>query len=201
MLSMSMDCIESKADDVTSHLKDITKQLKQLKKPLAELNDKKTKDAIDFLTKETKKTKIAIDSIIEEMHQLDDMVHEPSYENDCLVDYWTLGALNNCVVELKEMSDLLTDSPLNAVVLATLQVKMEEANYLWNDNYLEDFARWVEKVSGLIQPIPEPEHTYSYKPLFAKVPDSQSGYGLAAEKDNSDEQDLAEALGINKFTR
>ena len=184
MLSMSMDRIESTASNISSRLKDITKQLK---KPLAEFNDKKTK--------------VAIDSVIEEMHQLDDMVHEPSYENDCLVDYWTLGSLHRCVLELREVTDLLADAPLDEKLLGVLRAKMEEANYLWNDNYVEDFGRWAKKVSGFAQPAPESEHSYNYKPLFAKVSNERIGYGLVVEQDNSDEKDLAEALGISKFTR
>lgn len=89
MLSMSLDSIENKANHIGLHLKDISAQFERP----ARLNIEQTKGAIKQL--------------IEEMYELDDMVHEPAYQSDCLLDYWTLTSLHGCWTGLKEILDLL----------------------------------------------------------------------------------------------
>ena len=90
MLSMSLDAIESKANLISLHLKDINTQFDQ---PVEKLD--------------VEQAKTAIKQLIEEMYELDDMVHEPSYQHDCLIDYWTLTSLHNCWAELKGILELL----------------------------------------------------------------------------------------------
>src|SRR5262249_17454114 len=118
MLSMSMDRVEGKANDIGLRLKNISKQLQQ---PLPEMDVKKIHKSISHL--------------IEQMHQLDDMVHEPSYEHDCLMEYWTLKSLNDCLTSLREISDLLETNVLDEETYPLLLAKMEDVSYLWNDNY------------------------------------------------------------------
>lgn len=163
MLSMSMDRIEGKANDIGSRLKDINKQLQR---PLSQIDLKKAHQDVSRL--------------IEEMYQLDDMVHEPSYENNCLMEYWTLNSLDDCVKNLKEISDLLEADISDPKAQSLLLTKLEEASYLWRDKYAKDFALWSEKVSGLV--VEQPSYNSSYaSPVFAKMPRNPTPYLTPSE--------------------
>jgi hypothetical protein len=77
---------------------------------------------------------------------------------------------------------------LNEKTLADIQLKMNNVNYLWHDNFRFDLDKFLEKLSALNQPSLDGSGS-SFGSVFFK-PKNSSGYGLAEQERATGEQKL-----------
>lgn len=176
MLPNSMDYITNQAATITTQLQCVAEQFQQ-----------------SFAEFDIQQNKLDILVLIETMHALDDMLHEPSYQLDCFVNYWTLQSFQDCVDQLKSVLDDLEANRFDQELFANLQTRIHEALYLWEDNYLEDFSHWSKKVSALCQ---QPVIEHSYDALFAKPMSSRTPYLVEKLVEPSETSVSLEALEL-----
>lgn len=75
---------------------------------------------------------------------------------------------------------------LNEKTLADIQLKMNDVNYLWQDNFRFDLDRFLGKLSAFNQPSLDESYS-SFGSVFFK-PKNPSGYGLSKQERATDEQ-------------